>query len=210
MSGVDHWLHMSYVNDKITRKIPRIGIQLIGISYFLAEQTSPIATGAFSSVVVHQDQVYATDCEIHQTQVFLHDTSQSGWRQLKCINHDFGLGNDILTLSISNDQLKCCSARDGRIKVYSLSGELLRIHRTTTCGRGLSGKLNCPFIRDDDDDGSVLIVDGGRDRLQVISEQGEFSVVHLQPPVSQPSSAVLNKNLYVTSCTEKYIYKYSC
>ena len=112
-------------------------------------------------------------------------------------------------MSISNNQLKCCSAEDDTIKVYSLSGELLQTYGTH--GRGDAGQLNLPYISDDDDDGSVLIADQFNDRLQVMSEQGEFSVLQLQPPVSCPRSAVqLNNQLYVTSEQNNVIYKYSC
>ena len=95
------------------------------------------------------------------------------------------------------------------MKVYSLSGELLQTYGAR--GGGDAAKLNGPFIGDDDDDGSVLIADYGNDRLQVMSEQGEFSVLQLQPPISQPCSAMLfNKQLYVISEDDNLIYKYSC
>ena len=173
-----------------------------------------IASSDFTSVVVHQDQVYAADCSKNQTQVFQRNDSSSPaeWRQLISIDHDFRDQNFILTLSVSNNQFKCCSQEDGIIKVYSLSGELLQTYGTR--GRGDAGQLDFPFISDDDDDGSVLIADGLNDRLQVMSEQGEFSVLQLQPPVSQPRSAVLfNNHLYVTSSAlygKKSLYKYSC
>ena len=70
-----------------------------------------------------------------------------------------------------------------------------------------------PIISDDDDDGSVLIADYYNDRLQVMSEQGEFSVLQLQPPAKWPRSAVLfNNQLYISSNSlgDKRIYKYSC
>ena len=114
-----------------------------------------------------------------------------------------------LTLSVSKNQLKCCSFGSGIIKVYSLSGELLQTYGTH--GRGDAGQLNLPYISDDDDDGSVLIADCSDNILQVMSEQGEFSVLQLQPPVLDPRSAVLfNNHLYVTSDDEQKIYKYSC
>ena len=80
-----------------------------------------------------------------------------------------------------------------------------------TRGRGDEDKLNCPFIGDDDDDGSVLIVEYHINRLLVMSEQGEIGVLQLQPPVSGPRSAVLfNNQLYVTSWDDEAIYRYSC
>ena len=145
-------------------------------------------------------------------------TSQPGeWLQIRSIDLDFDDKGYTLTLSISNNQLTCCSAGDGSIKVYSLSGELLQTYGTR--GRGDAGQLDCPFISDDDDDGSVLIADRDIDRLQVMSEQGEFNVLQLQPPVSRPSvsqprSAVLfNNQLFVTSrelFRPSNIYQYSC
>ena len=80
-------------------------------------------------------------------------------------------------------------------------------------GRGDAGQLSSPVISNDDDDGSVLIADRDNNRLQVMSEQGEFSVLQLQPSVSEPRSAALFDNrLYVTSspmlggqgCISKY------
>ena len=137
------------------------------------------------------------------------DTSSLKWSKIRSIDHDFSKKAFPLTLSISNNQLKCCSFGDDIIKVYSLSGELLQTCGTR--GRGDAGQLYWPFVSDDDDDGSVLIADYGNDRLQVMSEQGEFSVLQLQPPVSRPRSAVLfNNQLYVTSEHDNAIYKYSC
>ena len=128
----------------------------------------------------------------------------AGWAPTTTIAHDFNNKGDVLTLSISNNQLKCGSSTDGVIKVYSLSGELLQTYGTS--GVGDAGQ----FICNDDDDGSVLITDN--DRLQVMSEQGEFSVLQLQPPVPGPRSAVLfNNHIYVTSTRPSTtIYKYTC
>ena len=142
--------------------------------------------------------------------MFQHDDASSPrWIKIRSIDHDFEEEGFTLTLIISNIQLKCCSHGDDTIKVYSLSGELLQTYDAH--GNGDAGQLDGPYISDDDDDGSVLIADCGNNRLQVMSEQGEFSVLQLQPPVPQPRSAVLfNNNLYVTSYNKRIIYKYSC
>ena len=174
---------------------------------FIAGERNLIVSGQFTSVVAHQDKVYATRYDSDQTQVFQHNNRTSPrWRQLRSIDHDFETKGYTLTPSISNNQLKCCSAGDSVIKVYSLSGELLQTYGTS--GVGDAGQ----FICNDDDDGSVLITDN--DKLQVMSEQGEFSVLQLQPPVSRPRSAVLfNNQLYVTASPvlgEGSVYKYSC
>ena len=171
-----------------------------------------IASGRFTSVVVHQDLVYAAECRDNQTRVLQLEVGTSSsphWRQLRSIDHDFASKSQTLTLSINSNQLKCCPWAENSIKVYSLSGELLQTYGTL--GRADAGQLYSPCISDDD--GSVLIADCGNNRLQVMSEQGEFSVLQLQSPVPQPCSAVLfNNNLYVTSSADgnnaihKYIY----
>ena len=178
------------------------------ILYLLcAGESARIATGSFTSIVVHQDQVYAASRNKNQTQVFQYnDTSQQGWRHLRSIDPDFKNKGYTLTLSISNNQLKCCSAQDV-IEVYSLRGELLQTYGTR--GRGHAGQFGCPFISDGDDDGSVLIADFRNNRLHVMSEQGEFSVLQLQPPVLGPRSAVLfNNQLYVSHLST--ICHYTC
>ena len=85
------------------------------------------------------------------------------------------------------------------------------LQRWGTCESDDAGQLDYQYIYDDDDDGSVLIADCGNGRLQVMSEQGEFSVLQLQPPVTSPLRAVLFKNhVFVASWDKKAIYKYSC
>ena len=194
---------------------PQIALSLISLVLALcmctvAGTTGRIAPGSFRSVVFHRDQVYAADINKNQTQVFeYNDTPSPRWTHIRSIEHDFEQNGLPLTLSISNNQLNCCSNSIGSIKVYSLSGELLQTYGTRGCGG--DDKLNCPFIGDDDDDGSVLIVEYHINRLLVMSEQGEIGVLQLQPPVSGPRSAVLfNNQLYVTSWDDEAIYRYSC
>ena len=186
---------------------------IAGACIIVAGKRQGITKGLFTSVVVHHDQVYAAECRDNQTRVLqLAETSPPRWCQLRSIDHDFASKSQTLTLSISNNQLKCCSWAESTIKVYSLSGELLQTYGTP--GRADAGQLRTPAISDDDDDGSVLIADCGNHRLQVMSEQGEFSVLQLQPRVSRPCSAVLfNNQLYVTSSIlfdTGSLYKYSC
>ena len=176
---------------------------------FIAGERSLIASEHFTNVVTHQDKVYVTRYDSDQTQVFQHNNRTSPrWRQPRSIDHDLKTKACTLTVSISNNQLKCCSFVDDIIKVYSLSGQLLQTYGTH--GHGEAGQLYRPFINDSDD-GSVLIADCNNGRLQVMSEQGEFSVLQLEPPVSRPRSAVLfNNHVFATSFSEQTIYKYSC
>ena len=84
------------------------------------------------------------------------------------------------------------------------------LQRWGTCESDDAGQLDYQYIYDDDDDGSVLIADCGNGRLQVMSEQGEFSVLQLQPPVSGSRRPVMsNRELYVTSLEKCAVYKLS-
>ena len=169
----------------------------------MAGETGRIATGCFTSVVVHQDQVYAADYIHSRTRVFQFKSEDSlKWHQNTCIEHEFGSNKHFLTLAISDNRLVCRSYKKGTIKLYSLDGELLQTYGPRCHIDGL-------FLRDDD--GSVLIADCGNDRLQVMSEWGGFSFLQLTPRVSRPCSAVLfNYRLYVTSDNDNAIYQYSC
>ena len=112
-----------------------------------------------------------------------------------------------ITLCVRNNNIKCCLRDENKLVVYSLKGELLRTLGTR--GSDDAGQFKWPFIFGDDDDGSVLTADCHNDRLQVMSEQGEFSLLQLEPPVSRPYSAVLWKNHVFVSCgTEGQIKKY--
>ena len=82
-------------------------------------------------------------------------------------------------------------------------------------GYGDAGNFGCAYISDDDDDGSVLIVDQCNDNLQVMSEQGKFNLLQLEPPVSARRRALLfNNQLYMTIAkfygAQGSIRKYSC
>ena len=122
--------------------------------------------------------------------------------------HSFNTAKGWVTLSVKKNQIKCCSFRDDNIAVHSITGEFLATYGTN--GNGV-GQLNGPRMYDDDDDCCVLISDYLNDRLQVMSERGEFTVLQLHPPASQPRSAILFDNqLYVISRKEETVYKYSC
>ena len=142
----------------------------------------------------------------HTNTVIVYKHSGYNWVKVHSFTAHVALGC-LKTLSVMNNQIKCCSSKDNKIAVYSLRGELLQTYGTH--GRGDAGLLNYPLICADDDDGSVLIADHDNDRLQVMREQGEFSVLQLQPPVSLPCSAVLiNNKLYVTSADKRKLYRY--
>ena len=138
---------------------------------------SLIDSGNFDSVVVYQDHVYAAEYDSKEVRVYKHN---GGWTKVR----SFKVIRGLVTLSVQNNQVKCCSSGADKIAVYSLTGQLLQTHGSY--GSGDAGQFKYPYTCGDDDDGSVLIADYNNDRLQVMSEQGEFSVLQLQcnaPPL---------------------------
>ena len=114
-----------------------------------------------------------------------------------------------INLCARNDRLTCSSSAHNEIQVYSLTGEFLQAHGRP--GSGEAGRLDSLRICYVDTAGSVLIADCGNDRLQVMSEQGEFAVLDLQPEVSRPLSAMIfSGHLYVTLYSKCTVHKYAC
>ena len=180
------------------------------------------------SVVVHRDRVYAAESRYAQPvvlRVFTYnnnssdDTNSSSsssnssssdicWQQVA--SFELSVMAWITLSVVAGDRVTCCSSSERQVVLYSLpSGQPLTTHGTRGSGGG-AGQLDLPFVSDDDDSGSVLIADCHNDRLQVMSEQGEFSVLQLQPQVSRPRSALLfDEHLFVTSRDKHAIYKYA-
>ena len=135
--------------------------------------------------------------------------NQSALIQTRTVKLRFSAIGGTLRLRAANNRLMCSNTAHHEIQVYSLSGELLQAFSRP--GSGDADRFNSPIICDVDTDGCVLIADCDNDRLQVMSEQGEFRVLDLQPHISQPESAVIfSGDLYVTSYKECTVYKYSC
>ena len=164
-----------------------------------------VASSLYSSVVVNRNQVFAATATFDQSgEVHVFENLDRGWEMVRRFSLERG---GSITLAVYADQVTCCSAWENKMASYSLSGELLQTHGRY--GSSGPGQLICPAVCDVDDDGRTLIVDIGNDRLQVMSEQGEFNVLQLQPPVAGPSRAVLfNGCLYLVSHNNRSIHKY--
>ena len=64
--------------------------------------------------------------EEHKT-VIIYKHNGSGWVKVR----SFGIAlTGWITLSVKNNQIKCCSAGDDKITVYSMIGELLHTYGT--------------------------------------------------------------------------------
>ena len=75
---------------------------------------------------------------------------------------------------------------------------------------GLIGQLNRACVSDADQYGNTLIVDKNNNRLQVMTEQGQFNVVTFDSSIAEPHWAVyFNGHLYVVSDNPCSVQKYS-
>ena len=164
-------------------------------------------TGWFSSVAVHNDLVYAAAYNMvaaNKIYVLRHTGPvNKPWERV----HRFSVMRGDITLSVQNDQIVVCSAAKNRIEVYSMSGKLQRSYGKK--GGSSPGHLDDPIVCNDDDDGNLLVADYYNNRLQVMSQQGEFSIVALSPRPCYPAGAALHESsLFVTSRDKKTISKY--
>ena len=128
------------------------------------------------------------------------------WEQIHSFSIDTTTGR-FITLGISNDLLYVCALYDDKIDAYTLKGAF----RFTTGkqGKSASGDLYWPRICDTDASGAALIADCGNHRLQVLSANGQWSIVPLDPPVKRPWGACfVNDALYV--CHGTNISCYNC
>ena len=175
--------------------------------FFFSDERTLLLPGHFSSVIIHENQLYVAEKNENEVHVF--DYKRRALIQTRAIKLRFNYTVGKIKLCARSNRLMCSSTKHDEIHVYSLSGEFLQAYGRP--GSGEAGRLDCPLISDVEADCSVLIVDRGNNRIQMMNEQGEFSVLALQPEVVQPTSPVIyNDHLYVTSIHKMTIYKYSC
>ena len=177
---------------------------------FCSGEITRLKNGYYSSVIVHQNQIYAAESASREIHVF--DYTESALTKLRTIKllfaHNKNKRDATLKMCATNNGLACSSSTHNEIQEYSFSGEFRQIYGRP--GSGEAGQLAFPRICDVDTSGSVLITDCDNNRLQVMSEQGEFCVLDLEPEVSGPvSAAIFSGHLYVTSGNRTTIHKYS-
>ena len=144
---------------------------------------------------------------------------QSNGRPPRCAVHNVSRRRDVIGQMVERgdvvtfvvderrETVTCCYTASSKLLVCSTSDGRQQTHGAY--GSGDAGQFSWPYVCYADDDGNVLIADCYNERLQVMNKQGEFSVLRLQPYVSQPRSAVLFKgHLYVTSFDKKTVSKY--
>ena len=162
-----------------------------------------VLKGYFTGVVRHQNRYYAAEAGTTTIYVYEHTGE---WKQchLFPVNAIHGY---TLTLGISTKLLFVGLAGNHRIDIFSLNGRLQS--NTGFQGIGGPGQLNLPYICSIDAAGAALIADNGNDRLQLLSANGQWSIVQLQPHVNRPQSAcVMNDTLYVTEWSNRLLHAY--
>ena len=162
-----------------------------------------IITGHFTGVVRHHNRYYAANIDTTTIHVYEHTGE---WKQCHSFSVNAEKYNEI-TLCISNNLLYVCLSGDNRIDIFSLDGHL----RSSTDSNGDGGprQLSCPFICATDDAGAALIADYSNNRLQLLSANGQWSIVQLQLPVEDPWGACLvNDTLYVNEWYNKSLHAY--
>ena len=159
-----------------------------------------------TSVVAHRDHVYAaTSIDPKSINTFAYENSSGRWLNVRSFNISLP---GFITINVcgTREQVTVTSGHRNKVLVYSLAGELLHEDDTSDSDENM---FDWPIVCDVDDSGSVLISDSGNDRLQLMSAQGEFRVVELEPEAYAPHGALLfNKQLYVGSSKAKEVYKY--
>ena len=172
---------------------------------FCSDKRTRLRQGKYSCIVFHQNLLYAAATVCIEVHVFSYEQAALVCtRTIKLIRFKANPFGDRITLCAKKDRLTCSTIHT--IHAYSLSGEFLNDNSSL----GIAMWPRHPRICDVDSAGSVLIAEYNSHRLAVISEQGEFGVLDLQPKISFPASAVMfNGYLYVTSL-KKAVHKYSC
>ena len=167
------------------------------------EQLQKVADGQFSGVVFHHNNFYAVDTKTATVYVFEHTDE---WKHCNSFSVH-GKAGYIISLGIANNLLYVCLACENRIDIFSLDGQLKS--STGRKGNGAAGELHGPCIGAADAAGTALISDFANNRLQLLSGNGQWSILQLQPRIEKPFGACLvNDTLYVNGWKEKSIHAY--
>lgn len=197
------------ITNSFTELIREMGIHVFDLYYktlcpFISATGDAIyleiSTECYSSIAVYGDEVFAACAGQSVIHVYRY---RQWWSKVT----SFTVSDPWNTLSVHNNRLKCCSRDGNTVDLLTLTGDMLLTYGDGFCqgqggagGEGQQQQLHTPTICDQDADGSVLIANRGNDRVQVMSERGYFSSVHLQPAAVKPDSVVLFRNdLFVTS-----------
>ncbi len=163
-----------------------------------------IASGYFTGVVHHADRYYAVSWSTRMLYIY---EFTNRWNQCSSFQIESSKDYNLITLCISNDSLYVCTDVDDRVDIYSLSG-----HKQSSFGKegsGEAGLVNRPFIAASDTGGAALIADCNNRRLHVLSARRQWSIVQLEPAVSNPYGALLvGGKLYVNEYVHKSLHMY--
>ena len=165
-----------------------------------------IQQGKYSSLITHQNQLYAAECNKNEVHVFAKNR-RNAWAKTRTIKLRYETNNGLLKICERGDRLVCSSTEHCEIQEYTFTGKFLQAY--FKCGYAKARQLRSPRICFADKEGSVLIADCDNNKLQVMNEYGEFRALNLHPKVLRPLCATIFKgHLYVASA-DKTMHKYS-
>ena len=165
--------------------------------------------GCFSSVVVNGSLVFAALND--PPTVYILEYLNLKWSKVRSFKSN-GTPGKVSTIAISNDNIVSCSTTTNDYYFYSVQGKLQSVFDGPggDNAAAITWDDHLPHLCGGDAAGSLLIAEPLEYGLQVMSRDGEFRSLKLQPDVKTPRRAVLHKNyLFVISYQDEKLYKYN-
>ena len=167
-----------------------------------------IIGGHWTSVVVNGSLVFAVSND--PAQVYVLQYLNLKWSKVRSFKTN-GTPGKISTIAISNDNIVSCSSETNDYYFYSIQGKLQVVFDGP--GGDNVGKAETdahyPYLCGGDAAGSLLIAEQQEYGLQVLSKDGKFRSLKLQPDVKMPRRAVLHKKtLFVVDMLDNKLFKY--
>ena len=145
-----------------------------------------MSQGEYFSVMSHSNRVYAAQHAKGDIEIYGH--SDETWWGLRRIQTPMKYHN--IRLWVNDSSIFASSLHYDTIFIYNHDGSIKCQHGVYGEG-GEAGQLRYPLLCHGDDDGDVLIADYLNRRLQVLHDDGHFSVVEINAaPECRLSSAV--------------------
>ena len=200
------YMHFTFVCRHFYVFIIMLNSYFFFFSPFLGILLNMIDTGAFSSVQIVDDTIYAARKTCGSLLIYTYNSNK--WtstisRRLPCGKMK------IVTISANEDSVIVCCCNTNKLYRYTKELELVEVQRKTTPNGNVKWP-KCPFICDEDEEGGYVIADHNHNLLRVLDKERKWHDVTLEPEVTQPRSAVRFCNmLYVTSWTDDKLYMFT-
>ena len=164
--------------------------------------------GVWTSVVVNGSLVFAAAND--PPEVYVLEYLNYKWSKIRAFRTN-GTPGKATTIAISNDNIVSCSLQTNDYYVYNVQGKLQSVFDGP--GGDNTGKergFHYPRVSRGDVVGNVLITEPFEYGVHVMSKEGKFYRLKLQPDVKAPRRAVLHKNkLFVIDLLDNKLLKYT-